>query len=714
LNNKFCHILGYSLEELLALSVPEITYPGDLNIDSPPMLDLIAGNLDSVSTEKRLVHQDGSIIWIKLTSSLCRPAGDEPYLIGVIEEITQQRQNKQHLQELSERLSLATSAAGIGIWDWDLTSDHFICDDSTYALYGRQGAEVANPIDVMLRVMHDDDRERVVSEAQQSLRGEREYDTEYRVSLPDGSIRHIRSSAAVFRDDDGTPVRMLGASWNVTKEKLAEQKLHEHRENLEQLVAARTEELKQAKEEAESANRAKSAFLANMSHEIRTPMNAIIGYAQLMQRDAGRSPEQAEYLRTISRSGDHLMSLINDVLEMSKIEAGRITLEPEILDIHSLLLDLERMFRIRTEEKDLRLEIRHDQTLPRLIRADARKIRQVMINLLGNAVKYTDRGAITAGASACSDRADLLRIRVEVEDTGCGIPADELHKVFETFERASSGRHQGGTGLGMPISQKFAHLMGGKITVTSTPGRGSRFCFEFEAGLVTEEQAGGGALPQWVAGLAPGQQAPRVLVADDNEDNRQLLTKMLSKVGFEVQTAADGVEVLELFESWQPDLILMDVKMPRLDGIEATRRIRASQHGVRTPIVAVSASTLEGSTHKIISAGADIFIRKPIREQKLFEEIHRLVGVEYIFCEDAVAAPERLPGREDAAKLLADLSAEMANRICTAVKGGYMDDLMVVIAEIEKQNSKMAGTLRVLAESFRYGEILDLLGRDRR
>jgi signal transduction histidine kinase/DNA-binding response OmpR family regulator/ligand-binding sensor domain-containing protein len=407
--------------------------------------------------------------------------------------------------------------------------------------------------------------------------------------------------------------------------------LHHRAAMLEQTVRERTAELRESEQRALAASRAKSAFLANMSHELRTPLNGVLGFAQLLSRRKDRDAEDREGLDIIMRSGEHLLGLINDVLSLSKIEAGRVTLEQEAFDPETLMHDVENVLRVRAEEKNLRLVCELDrESLPRAVVGDQGKLRQILINLAGNAVKFTAAGSVTLRVAWQHGRA-----RFEVEDTGPGIDAAELPRLFEPFVQADSGqRTKEGTGLGLALSRDLARLMDGDITVISKPGSGSCFTVEVALPEAALEAIVEPKDRRRVTSLAAGQAALRVLVVDDTALNRTVLTRLLASVGFDVRAAAGGAEALEQWESWQPDFIWMDKRMPGIDGLEATRRIRArerSEGRKRVPIIALSASALEHERSEILGAGCDDFVAKPFREATIFAKMREHTGVEYAY-----------------------------------------------------------------------------------
>jgi signal transduction histidine kinase/CheY-like chemotaxis protein/HAMP domain-containing protein len=475
-------------------------------------------------------------------------------------------------------------------------------------------------------------------------------------------------------------------------------------------------------EAAQEADRVKSAFLANISHEIRTPLNAILGYSQLLQRDPGLTAEQRYSLDTIGRSGEHLLALINDVLEVSKIEAHRIALYPETFDLDSLLWDLEMMFRIRTDAKGLTLAFDKSHEVPRYVVADESKVRQVLINLLGNAVKFTPTGGIVLrvrgeGRSVQEQRADKrngLTLSFEVEDTGIGIAESDMDRIFEAFEQSQSGESIGeGTGLGLSISREYARLMGGDITVTSELDKGSTFCFHMQAEMGREQDVRHAALQRRVGGLTPGQPGLRTLVVDDRDTNRELLTRMLSRVGFQVRQAANGQEAIRVFEEWRPQLILMDLVMPGMNGREAIEQISMRADLEAPPvIIAVTASAIEGEPGRVLGRTVTDVLRKPFREKDLFERIRRHLDVEYVYEETAVAAVPALSVEEarDAMRAsLSDLPADLLDQMREAMEALEIARLYELIDQVSTLDPRTADTLRRLVDQFDFEVLVGLL-----
>ncbi len=393
-----------------------------------------------------------------------------------------------------------------------------------------------------------------------------------------------------------------------------------------------------------------------MSHELRTPLNAILGFARLMTRDPAVSTQQHEMLDIINRSGEHLLGMVDDVLSLSRIEAGRIELKEEPFDVVQMLKDIGLMVKSRAEGKGLQFDLELDAGLPPYLYGDAGKLRQVLINLLGNAVRYTEAGHVWLRARSqplAGDPAGVM-LQLEVEDTGPGIASEQLDQIFEAFVQGEAARNgEKGTGLGLTVSRGLVEMMGGEITVESELGRGSLFRATIPLQLA-EAVVDGMAqpTPARVIGLQAGQPAWRILVVDDNLGNRLLLTNLLTQVGFTVQEAANGKEAIATLEAWRPHLIWMDMRMPVMDGYQATRRLRALPGGEAVKIVAVTASAFEEQRDEILASGCDDLVRKPFREHKIFETMAQLLDVEYIY-EQTGEEPSQARGVDLTAGMLA-------------------------------------------------------------
>lgn len=472
------------------------------------------------------------------------------------------------------------------------------------------------------------------------------------------------------------------------------------------------EELRRAKDAAEAANRAKSAFLANMSHELRTPLNAILGFAQLMERDRSITKMQQENLAIISRSGEHLLNLINDVLEMSKIEAGRITLHPTDFDLFRMLDSLESMFRARAESKDLELNFVRSESVLQYIRTDESKLRQVLINLIGNALKFTDAGYVNVIAHGFDVESTAMRITFSVEDSGPGISPSDLPNVFDMFMQTRSNRlSQEGTGLGLAISRQFVRLMGGDISVESEVGKGSKFIFDIEIGLALPQHVRTTQTIQRVIGLEANQPTYRILVAEDKWENRILLVRLLQTIGFDVRDATNGKECIEAWLQWKPHLILMDMRMPVMDGYEATRQIKGQTESEKPVIIAMSASVFEHERAATSAAGCDDFISKPFREDHVFEKIAEHLQVRFIYQQPLQSAtvPDNKAKKRLVSADLAMLSKPWLHELYQAAVIADLQKANQLIAQIQPDHPAIATGLTELVNAFRFDTIATLV-----
>jgi len=470
-------------------------------------------------------------------------------------------------------------------------------------------------------------------------------------------------------------------------------------------------EFKMAKDAAEAANSSKSLFLAKMSHEIRTPMNAILGFAQLMGRDTTLSPQSLEHLDIINRSGEHLLSLINDILEMSKIEAGRVVFSPGTFDLHRLLEDIELMFRIRTDVKGLSLLVERTGEVLRWVNTDEGKLRQVLINLVGNAVKFTDEGGVALRIGVRVGEKDKKDLLFEVEDSGPGIAEGEIDRLFQAFEQTSTGRRSGGTGLGLALSRGFVMIMGGAMTVDSTVGKGSifRFTVPLREGKENEVEHHHKEMRR-VLRLKPGREEIRILIADDRETNRQLLTQMLATVGFRTREVVNGAEAIAAWREWKPQVILMDMTMPVMDGYQATRLIKAEPSGTTTAIVAVTASAFEEDRQRVLAAGANAYLAKPFKEGDLFEIIRRLTGAEYLLDEGDGTVTGPVAGTTELLReAVASLPPDLASSLREATTSADIDLVNSLLDRVAEANPSAAQMMRVMVANYRYEELLNLL-----
>lgn len=506
----------------------------------------------------------------------------------------------------------------------------------------------------------------------------------------------------------------------VAENQKANLKLQRANAELEQKVLDRTSDLQQSEAKAlelaakaEAANHAKSTFIANMSHELRSPLNAVIGFSQLMMRNKSLPSEHFENVSAINRSGDYLLTLINNILDLSKIEAGKTKLNPKDFDLHNLLDDVEDMLHLRAVNANLNLIVNCDRNVPRYIHTDDVKLRQILINLLGNAIKFTKVGEIYLQVSLKKINPQDCILSFTVRDTGVGIAPEELDELFVSFTQAQAGRdHQEGTGLGLAISQQFVKLMGGDITVTSELGKGTNFQFDIHAQLGNELTITDPSQLKRTVALAPDQPTYRILVVDDKPLNTKLLSSILTPIGFDVREASNGKEAIAIWDEWEPHLIWMDMRMPVMDGYEATKHIKSTIKGNATAIIALTASVLEEEKAIVLSTGCDDFIRKPFRTETIFEVMRKHLGVKYLYEEVSVHEQELYRHLNNQNLLVPENLKVMPDdwimRLYNASLEADSNSVIDLIGGIPEKESVLKEYLSNIVRSFQFEKLLDL------
>lgn len=529
----------------------------------------------------------------------------------------------------------------------------------------------------------------------QTIAAGQEWKGEFLNRKRNGGLFWEKASITAIRDEQGAVSAYLAVKEDITEQKFAQQALL------------------RAKEEAESATRMKSAFLANMSHEIRTPMNAILGFTELLLRDDSLSVQQRHYLTTVSRSGEHLLELLNDVLETSKIEAGQMRINSAPFDIRLMLDYLDSMFRQKIEDKSLVFSVDADRLEYGHFVADQQKLRQIVINLLGNALKFTQAGRIDlrVWTEPCSGSEPTeCYLFFEVADTGIGIAAAEQESIFQVFSQTREGAQIGGTGLGLSISRSLARMMGGDIVVESEPGKGSCFRVHICARAVVAAKLR--PMKKRVVGLVESGARRRILIVDDEILNREFLQSFLLQIGFDVAEATDGDTALGLIASWQPDLVLMDVMMPGMDGNATTRKIREQWPELK--VVGVSANVFEEAERKAYESGMNLYVRKPYKEIELLHAIGEMLSVTFRYEDEHGGAGSEVMAANCFKPDLSLLADEQISALSQAASFGDYYHLLELLAEIDAPAGgplqESVQCMREMVEKYDYEALENFLG----
>ncbi|MDZ4061102.1 MAG: PAS domain S-box protein, partial [Brevundimonas sp.] len=602
-NAALRRFLGYSSDELRTVNFRDVTHPDDLDADLVLFEQLTSGRIPSYEIEKRYIRKDGGVAWAARTVSLVRSAAGEPlFYISHVQDIAGRKAAEAERLKLADRATLAARAAQIGIWELDLNTNALSWSPEMFDLFLTPAPDVLD-LAFFTSFVLEDDRETLQRDTAAALNGLL-LDTEFRIRRTDGEIRHIKGFGSLERGVDGAPDRLVGANWDVT-------------------------EMRRLAERAEAASRAKSQFLAVMSHEIRTPMNGILGMTQAMQADP-LPALQRERLDIVAESGAALLTILNDILDLSKVEAGKMELESADMVVRDRLSTIVRLWEPRALANGVRLKMRIAPDVPAAVRTDPLRVQQILFNLMSNAVKFTHEGEIRIEASWADGRLNMA-----VSDTGCGIPADRLGQIFNSFEQADVGttRRYGGTGLGLAISRKLAELMGGSLSVQSVDGEGSTFTLSLPMTAVENAPAQPVRAVETRGSLA----GRSILAADDHEVNRRILQLLLEPHGCRLTLVENGAEALEAASGQRFDAILMDMQMPVMDGLEATRRIRAGETNGDTPVIALTANALDVHRAAWDAAGVHAFLTKPIDPVLLATTLAQACAVERPRAESAVA-----------------------------------------------------------------------------
>lgn len=690
--------LGYSREELTGGM-------GVFDIDpdwSPEVWENFWRELSTrrqMQFETRHRTRDGRIFPVELTANYFEFDGRK-YNLAICRDITERKQTEKLLTEYAAIVESSDDAIvgktldGV-IINWNKGAERML---------GYSADEI---IGHRITALIPDDRLNEEREMQEKIRrGEfiRHYETVRR--RKDGRLIDVSVTVSPLKNQQGEIIGASKIARDITEQKRAEIELRRYQDQLEETVRQRTQELLLTRDAAEAANKAKSVFLANMSHELRTPLNAILGFSSIMRKNPLLPEADRRNVDIINRSGEHLLTLINDILEMAKIEAGRIQLEEEAFDLGGMLCDVTDMMQVRAKEKQLELSVDQSSDFPRYIVGDQARLRQVLINLVGNALKFTEKGGVTIRLGTKNNAVSHLLI--EVEDTGSGIAPEDQQRIFEPFVQLGKTADNKGTGLGLSITQQFVQLMKGHLSLESTPGNGSLFRIDLPLGIADAADIGRlhRAEERDVLSLAPGQPTFRILVAEDQLDNRLLLVNLLEPLGFEVKQAGNGREAVELFQEWHPHLILMDRQMPIMDGVEATKVIRQLAEGRQVKIAAVTAAAFSEQRTEMLIAGMDSIISKPFQAGDIYECLSSLLGVKFVYSETETAANESAPLTPE---MLSVLPEPIRRDLENAVVSLESERMELIIERIADFDPLLKDVLSRLVYNFDYPAILKAL-----
>ncbi len=625
-NDAFCQFFGRSAVELIGHPWEPAVHPDDFARVSSELMR-IGPDYPVAQFASRVFDAQGRLRWLEfINRAVLGPGGTLEEIQAVGRDITERKRFEAQLSDVAQRLKLATDAAGIGTFTWTFRTNTLECDERLVAWYGLPGAagEAGVPYDSWGALVHPEDRAETDRRLRLARDGGPPFDHEFRVLCADGRAVRVHSTALIERDEEGRRVRMIGIHRDVTAERALEDRL------------------RAAQQAAEASTLAKSAFLANMSHEVRTPVGAILGFAEMLLDPELPADEGPRAIRAIRRNGSHLLAILNDVLDLSKIEAGKLELERIPYSPWTVVEEMESLLRGRAHEGKVTLITRPVGLLPDRVLTDPTRLRQILVNLVSNAVKFTAPGGLVEVRLLAEPPSDPARgssegghLEFAVQDQGIGMSADEVRRLFRPFEQADSSttRKFGGTGLGLSITGRLVDAMGGTIDVQSEPGQGSQFRVRLplrlpECGPV-----------RWRSPVEPpGQEAEvssalarearrfdgRILLAEDNADNRRVLLYHLRRLGLvEVVTVVDGRAAIERALGDRFDLILMDLQMPEVDGYDATRSLRAA--GYRGWIVALTAHSLREAHDQSLAAGCDAHLTKPIHLPTLVDTLARFL-----------------------------------------------------------------------------------------
>jgi len=723
INPRMAELTGYTLEELAVLPYKTLFdceqpdgHPWDPEHARANGRRALAG--EEVIVERALRHRDGRTVICEVRITAVPDPRRQLVRVSHI-DITRRKQMEHDLQIKTQELEFERTWLKMlldtipnPVWLRSNEGVYLECNQAFCVTFDKRREEVlgkriaefhakedAASLQQLDREVIDSGQPKIMEESVIAAKGTRTYiSIRVRMSLPDGTL-----------------IGVLGTAHDITEIRATEHELAHYRNHLESLVEERTQALNAAMRAAETANQAKSIFLSNMSHELRTPLNAVIGFSRLLVKSPHLDEKERKNLEIINRSGNHLLTLINDVLELSKIEAGHVVLMESATDIGKLAQEVADMLRPRAEQNGLQLHLELS-ALPASVNTDPLKLRQVLINLLGNAIKFTQQGYVSLSVRGHGQEGNDALVKFEVCDTGIGIAVADQQRIFEPFEQLVTHATSAGTGLGLSITRQYLNMLGGELSLVSAPGEGA--CFSFLLRLPTFSAFSAslkGTESEPVATSFSNTPAPHILVAEDNADARELLRQLLEPLGCRVVTVVDGAAAVAQVERSLPDLIIMDWRMPVMDGLEATRQIRQRPLTTQPKILMLTASAFEDDRRTAAEAGVDEYLRKPLEDTVLFAAIEQLLHIRLPRETQGVSIAAAIRSPRDDTVITEDavswftLTAKQRQALREAVEELNRTKLNLALADVETTQPALARAIGEMADRFRYKELWEKL-----
>ncbi len=713
-DERWAQILGFTRDEIQPVTMAwtqSRLHPEDLPTSRKLLNEHMRGERDCYDHEVRVQHKKGKWLWIHLRGRIVRwaPDGTPQWMYGTQIDITERKQREEQLGQQTGLIKSLLHSIPDLIFFKTVEGVYLGCNAEFARHVGRTEAEILGKTDYDLYSKAEADAFRK-NDRLMLASGTTRHNDEW-IRYPDGRRVLLNTVKSPLVGGAGELVGTLGISRDITDRQAAQQELEEANKELERSI----ERTSQAIAAAQVANEAKSRFVATMSHEIRTPLNAVLGFSRLLTEDSGLTPHQAESVRTIADSAEHLQAIVNSILDYAKLESGRLELNEQDFSLEHWLNSLVRVHRFHAQRKGLQFDVQRQPGLPNQVRGDRIKLYQIFANLLYNAIKFTETGSVTLrlgwepsrAASGC--KAEPSWLVAEVEDTGCGIAAESLVQLFEPFYQGAGAAEKLGSGLGLAISRGFAQLLGGEITVRSEVDRGSCFKIRLPLKPVAGSVAGRKIESRRVVGLEASEKPCRILVVDDIDHNRTLLRCILEPVGFEVREAEDGRQALEVCREWNPQAVLMDMRMPVMNGFEATRHLKEQSGGQSPVVIAVTGFAFEQDRKEILALGIEGYLRKPLLQEELFAVLKKTLGLRYHYGSPQMANSVSEFSRAESAAGIRALPRELVSAMAGAVEDGDMRLMKALISQVALRDAALAKVLRHLADEFEYTQLGELL-----